>query len=82
VAKSCLFIPPLDADLPTISYLADVTVTLGIGDAGAMPYFQDCKALSEYRQGHYAEAIEWAKNLSQFLEFMFTGTNFKSRDCE
>jgi tetratricopeptide (TPR) repeat protein len=61
VAKSCLFLPPLDADLQTISHLVDVTVTLGAGDAGAMPYFQDCKALSEYRQGHYAEAIEWAK---------------------
>jgi eukaryotic-like serine/threonine-protein kinase len=61
VAKSCLFLPPLDADLQTISHLVDLTITLGAGDAGAMPYFQDCKALSEYRQGHYTEAIEWAK---------------------
>ena len=26
-----------------------------------MPFFQDCKALSEYRRGHYAEAVEWAQ---------------------
>jgi eukaryotic-like serine/threonine-protein kinase len=61
VAKSCLFLPFLDADLPAICHLADMTVTLGVGDAGAMPYFQDCKALCEYRQGHYAEAVEWAQ---------------------
>jgi tetratricopeptide (TPR) repeat protein len=36
-------------------------VAQGIGDSGAIPYYQDCKALSEYRQGHYAEAIEWAQ---------------------
>jgi len=61
VAKSCLFLPYLDADLPAISHLTDITVTLGVGDAGAMPYFQDCKALCKYRQGHYAEAVEWAQ---------------------
>ena len=61
VAKACLFLPLSDADLPAISHLTDITVTLGVGDAGAMPYFQDCKALCEYRQGHYAEAVEWAQ---------------------
>jgi len=61
VAKSCLFLPFSDADLPAISHLTDIAVTLGVGDAGAMPYFQDCKALCEYRQGHYAEAVEWAQ---------------------
>jgi tetratricopeptide (TPR) repeat protein len=61
VAKACLFLPSSDADLKIIAHLADMTVTRGKGDVGALPFFQDCKALSEYRQGHYAEAIEWAQ---------------------
>ncbi len=61
VAKSCLFLPPSEADLKQIAHLSDLTVVQGIGDPGAIPYFQDCKALSEYRQGHYTEAVEWAQ---------------------
>jgi tetratricopeptide (TPR) repeat protein len=61
VAKACLFVPPSEADLPMIGHLADSTVTRGTGDLGAMPFFQVCKALSEYRQGHFAEAVKWAK---------------------
>jgi hypothetical protein len=61
VAKACLFLPPSEADLPVIGHLADTTVTQGIGDSGAMPFFQVCKALSEYRQGHFTEAVEWAQ---------------------
>ncbi len=61
VAKSCLFLPASEADLKIISRLADSTVADGVGDQGAKPYFQDCKALSEYRQGHYSEAIQWAQ---------------------
>jgi serine/threonine protein kinase/tetratricopeptide (TPR) repeat protein len=61
VAKACLFAPPAETDLPVIARLADLPATLGTGDVGAMPFFQLCKALSEYRQGHFAEAINWAK---------------------
>ena len=61
VAKSCLFRPPSAADLKIISRLADSIVADGAGDQGARPYFQDCKALCEYRLGHYEEAIEWAQ---------------------
>jgi tetratricopeptide (TPR) repeat protein len=61
VAKACLFLPPADADLPAISRLADIPVTLGTGDTGAMPYFQDNKALCEYRQGNFAKAVEWVQ---------------------
>jgi tetratricopeptide (TPR) repeat protein len=61
VAKSCLFLPSSEADSKVIGHLADTAVTHGIGDRNAMPYFQDCKALSEYRQGHYREAVEWAE---------------------
>jgi tetratricopeptide (TPR) repeat protein len=61
VAKACLFLPCSDGDLKTVARLADLPVTFGIGDKGAMPYFQICKALSEYRQGHYAQALEWGQ---------------------
>src|SRR6266404_2240722 len=61
VAKSCLFLPSSDVDLKVVGLLADIGVTRGIGDRGAMPFYQDCKALSEYRQGHFAEAVEWAQ---------------------
>jgi tetratricopeptide (TPR) repeat protein len=61
VAKACLFLPCSDGDLKTVARLADLPVTFGIGDKGAMPYFQICKAMSEYRQGHYAQALEWGQ---------------------
>ena len=61
VAKACLFAPPSETALPVIARLADRTVTLGSADPGAMPFFAVCKALSEYRQGHFAEAVEWAQ---------------------
>jgi serine/threonine protein kinase/Tfp pilus assembly protein PilF len=61
VAKACLFMAPSGADLPLISRLADLTVTRGAGNEGAMPFFEICKALSEYRQGHFVEAAEWAQ---------------------
>jgi serine/threonine protein kinase len=61
VAKSCLFLPSSEGDLKIIGRLADSTVADGVGDQNARPYFQDCKALSEYRQGHYSEAVQWAQ---------------------
>jgi serine/threonine protein kinase/Tfp pilus assembly protein PilF len=61
VAKSCLFLPPADADLPALSRMTDLPVMLGTGDKNAMPYFQDNKALCDYRQGHFADAAEWAQ---------------------
>ena len=44
-----------------IGPLADFTVTNGTRETGGLPFFQVCKALSEFRQGHFAEAIEWAQ---------------------
>jgi tetratricopeptide (TPR) repeat protein len=61
VAKACLFLPCSETDLKTIGRLADLVITFGSGDKGALPYFQTCKALSEYRQGHYAQAVEWGQ---------------------
>ena len=61
VAKACLFLPPAKEDLGRVARLADSSVTHGAGDEGAMPFFEICKALSEYRQGHFAEAAAWAQ---------------------
>lgn len=60
-AKACLLLPSRGANLEVISNLADTAVTRGVGDEGAMPFFQFCKALAEYRQGHFAGAVEWAQ---------------------
>jgi serine/threonine protein kinase len=65
VAKSCLFLPSTAVDLGAVNRLADMTVTKGVGDSGALPYFQDCKALCEYRLGHYAEAYQWIQKSLQ-----------------
>jgi serine/threonine protein kinase/tetratricopeptide (TPR) repeat protein len=61
VAKACLFLPCSEPDSQIIGHLADKPVTNGTGDKRAMPFFQTCKALSEYRQAHYAQAVEWCQ---------------------
>jgi len=60
-AKACLFSPAPEGNLPVLARLADLPVKAGAGDSGAMPYFEVCKALSEYRQGHFAAAADWAQ---------------------
>jgi len=60
MAKDCLLLPSPEMDLQLIGRLADTAVTAR-EDEWAMPYFQVCKALSEYRLGHFAGAVEWAR---------------------
>jgi len=62
VAKACLFRPGTGVDLQAVGRLADLAVSHGAGDEGARPFFQLCKALAEYRQGHYAGAVTWAQS--------------------
>jgi hypothetical protein len=57
VAEACLLLPNSGADLQLVDRLAARAVTLGNSDA----YFQPCKSLSEYRQGSFAGAVEWAE---------------------
>jgi len=61
VAKACLLLPSSEVDLNASGHLADTAVTFGAKDEGAMPFFATCKALSEYRLGHFAKAAEWAQ---------------------
>jgi tetratricopeptide (TPR) repeat protein len=62
VAKSCLILPISGPDLDQASLLADVAVAAGQGHR-LYPWFELCKGLAEYRQGHYAGALEWVKNI-------------------
>ncbi len=61
VAKACLFLPASEVDLSAVGRLTDTAVTLGSHDDGAMPFFETCKGLSEYRLGRFASAAEWAQ---------------------
>ncbi len=56
IAEGCLLLPNSPVDLLLVDRLATRAVTLGNGGA----YFQPCKALSEYRQGSFPGAVEWA----------------------
>jgi serine/threonine protein kinase/tetratricopeptide (TPR) repeat protein len=60
MAKDCLLLPSAGADLQRVDQMADTAVTAG-KDLGAITFFQCCKALAEYRQGHFASAIAWAQ---------------------
>src|SRR5205823_1133043 len=61
VAKACLFVPYAEADSKLIGHLADLPITSGTKNEAALPYFENLKALSEYRQAHYAQAIQWCQ---------------------
>ena len=60
IAEDCVFMPDSGVDLEFVDKLADKSVSLGSNYPDA-PYFQVAKALSVYRLGHFAEAIEWAE---------------------
>jgi serine/threonine protein kinase/Tfp pilus assembly protein PilF len=61
-AKSCLFLPNPELDLSQLVALSDVSLKHGANDSGAMPFFQLCRSLAEYRQGHLEEAIRRARS--------------------
>ncbi len=59
MAKDCLILPSSGVDLNAAASLADVAITRGT-NLSALPYFQFCKALAEFRLGHCEEAVNWA----------------------
>jgi serine/threonine protein kinase/tetratricopeptide (TPR) repeat protein len=63
MSKDCLLMPNSGVDLERVDKLADTAVTAGTGNGNGwgMPWFVTAKALSNYRQGHFAEAIDWAE---------------------
>lgn len=64
MAKDCLILPSSGADLTAVAALADVAVSRG-SNAPAATYFKVCKALAEFRLGHYQEASNWANLAAQ-----------------
>ena len=65
VAKACLFLAPGRGGLAGDRPLGQHSRDLRDWSSGAMPYFQVCKALSEYRQGHFAQALDWAQRTTK-----------------
>ncbi|MCW1922456.1 serine/threonine-protein kinase [Luteolibacter arcticus] len=66
MAKDCLIMPSAEGDVKAAAALAEVAVSKGAGRASS-PLFHFCKALAEYRQGNFAEAIEWAEKVKGLL---------------
>lgn len=64
MAKDCLILPLPGVDLHPIAAMANTAVTVGSGYA-ELPFFEVCKALAEYREGHFDEAIVWAQKTLQ-----------------
>ncbi len=62
LAKACLLLPTAEVDLRAVGHMADLAVTLPGGDDFSRPFFQLCKALAEYRQGRFAQAVEWSQS--------------------
>jgi len=60
MAKDCLIVPMAGFDLQAVATLADKAVTLGHKEA-ALPFFQVCKALADYRTGKYESTVSWAE---------------------
>ncbi len=59
IAKSSLLIPGACDDFESTAKLVDKAIALGEDHIWA-PYFQFTKSLSEYRQGRFAGAVDWA----------------------
>jgi len=57
MAKDCMILPPREDSLPTLAHMADIAVSPGPTDSD-WPYFQLVKGLCEYRQSHFAAAVE------------------------
>jgi tetratricopeptide (TPR) repeat protein len=60
VVQDCLVLPNSGADLELMDKLADTAVTLG-SSGSSLPYFQACKAISNYRLGQFSKAITWGE---------------------
>jgi tetratricopeptide (TPR) repeat protein len=65
MAKDCLVLPSIRADLQTLARMTEVAVTRGATTL-ELPAFQFCKALAEYRQGHFMEAVGLAEQTVKY----------------
>ncbi len=60
MGKDCLILPSSEVDFKVVAAMADVAVGGG-SNSSSLPYFRCCKALAEFRLGHYQEAVNWAR---------------------
>ncbi len=60
VAKACSLDPRAGVKLEPVAEAAETAVTLG-KDSEYFHWFALCKSMVEYRQGHFAGAINWAQ---------------------
>jgi serine/threonine protein kinase len=65
MAKDCLILPVPNLDLRAVAQMTETAVTRGSGTYD-LPNFQYCKALAQYRQGHFTEALEWAERAVKY----------------
>jgi tetratricopeptide (TPR) repeat protein len=63
MAKDCLMIPSPAASLGRLAKMADTAVAAR-PTAGSWPYYEFVKGLVEYRQGHFAGAVEWLQRVA------------------
>ena len=55
-AKDCLIIPASGLDLKPVAAMADIAAARGSNSS-----VRCCKALAEFRLGHYEESVKWAQ---------------------
>ena len=63
IAKDCLMLAPPGGSLERLAKMADTAVAAGPGD-NSWPYYQFVKGLAEYRQGHFAGAMDWLQKVA------------------
>src|SRR5205823_4683639 len=64
MAKDCLILPSSGVNLGPVAAMAELAVAKG-KTSDAYPFFQCCKALAEYRQGHFEGAAKWAEQAAK-----------------
>jgi serine/threonine protein kinase/Flp pilus assembly protein TadD len=62
IAKDCLMLPPSATSLSKLAKMADTAVAAGSTNS-SWPYYMFVKGLVEYRQGHFAGALEWLQKV-------------------
>jgi eukaryotic-like serine/threonine-protein kinase len=63
IAKDCLTLPPTDGSLERLAKMADTAVAAGTNDS-SWPYYAFVKGLAEFRQSHFAGALEWLQKVA------------------
>jgi len=65
MTKDCLMLPLAGADLDAVAQWAETAVTKGKGDrySAYLAFFEFAKGLAEYRQGHFASAVDWTRKV-------------------